>query len=155
MVPAFKQIAAAMVCLVTVFLAQSPAQALDPAADIVGKAWKTRAEAATKRLATAGLDKCDKGLELAFQQPNEVASGKQRSYELPIEIDNQSMVASYTYAGQQLTSFALLALPPGWLAVQNTGSKTLNILVAGSGCSFDLCTNDPFTAGPCAEQQTR
>jgi len=152
MLKVFKQISVALLCVVTVFLAQSRAQTPDPAADIVGKAWKSRAEAATKRLATPGLDKCDKGLELAFQVPNEVNSGKQRSYELLIEIDNQSMVASYTYAGPKLTSFALLVLPPGWLAVQNTDSKTLNILVAASGCSFDLCTNDPFASGSCAEQ---
>ena len=148
-----KQIATALVCVVTILTAQSSAQA--PAPDLVGNAWKLRTEAATKKLAAAGLDKCDKGLELAFQHPNEVTSGKQRSFELMIEIDKQAMAASYSYEGQRLTSFVLLALPPGWLAVQKTDSKTLNILVADSNCSFELCTNDPFTAGPCAEQPKR
>lgn len=149
----FKHIAVAMICLITIFSMQAQAQPTAPASDIVGNAWKGRAEAATKKLATPGLDMCDKGLELAFQQPNEVSSGKQRSFELLIEIGNEAMVASYTYAGQKLKSFAVLALPPGWLAVQNTDSKTLNILVAASGCSFDLCTNDPFASGACADQR--
>jgi hypothetical protein len=147
----YKQIAIAMVCGVTIFLAQSPAHSAGTASDVVGKGWKSRAEAATKRLAAPGLDKCDNGVELAFQKPNEVTSGKQRSFELIIDIDKQEMVASYTYEGQRLTSFVLLALPPGWLVVQKTDSKSLNILVTVSNCSFDLCTNDPFTAGPCVK----
>jgi hypothetical protein len=147
----YKQIAIAMVCGVTIFLAQSPAHSADTAPDAVGKAWKARAEAATKKLAAPGLDKCDKGVELAFHKPNEVTSGKQRSFELPVEIDKQTMVASYSYEGQRLTSFILLELPPGWLAVQKTDSKSLNILVTDSNCSFYLCTNDPFAAGPCKQ----
>lgn len=150
MVPVFKQIAIALACVVTLFLSQSPAQTPDPAPDPVGKAWKSRAEAATKKLAKPGLDKCDKAFELAFQNSNEVNTGKLRSFELLIEIDNQSMVASYSYAGQRLTSFVLILLPPDWLAVQKAESKALNILVEGSNCTFDLCTNDPFTTGPCA-----
>src|SRR6266567_4550656 len=134
MLRVFKQIAVAVVCVVTIFLAQSPAQTVDSAPDIAGKAWKARAEAATKKLAASGLDKCDKGLELAFQQPNEVTSGIHRNFELMIEIDKEAMVASYSYEGQRLTSFVLLALPPGWLAVQKTDSKTLNILVSDSNC---------------------
>lgn len=146
MVPVFKQIAVAILCVVTLFLSQSPAQTPDP----VGDAWRSRAEAATKKLAKPGLDKCDKAVELAFQKPNEVNTGKLRSFELLIEIDDQSMVASYSYAGSRLTSFVLILLPPDWLAVQKAESKTLNILVEGSNCTFDLCTNDPFTPGPCA-----
>ena len=155
MLPVIKHIVSAMVCVVTLFLAQSPAQTPDPAPDSVGKAWKTRTESAMKKLAAPGLDKCDKGLELAFQYPNEVTTGTQRSFELLIDIDGQAMVASYSYEGKRMSTFALLALPPGWLAVQKADSKTLNILVTGSNCSFDLCTNDPFTTGPCAEQRTR
>lgn len=146
MVTVFKQIAFALACVVTLFLSQSPAQSADP----VGDAWKSRSEAATKKLAKPGLDKCDKAVELAFQKPNEVNTGKLRSFELLIEIDNESMVASYSYAGQRLTSFVLILLPPDWIAVQKAESKTLNILVEGSNCTFDLCTNDPFTPGPCA-----
>jgi hypothetical protein len=151
----FKQIALAMVCVLTILPGQSPAQSAGAAPDPVGKAWNSRAEVATKKLATAGLDKCDKAVELAFQQPNQVTSGRQRSFELLIEIDKQAMVASFTYEGQRLTSFVLLALPPGWLAVQKPESKILNILVAESNCSFELCTNDPFATGPCAEQRVR
>jgi hypothetical protein len=146
-----RQIAIAITCVVTVLLAQSPAQSADSAPESVGKAWKARAEAATKKLASPGLDKCDKAVELSFQQPNEVTSGTKRSFELMIEIDKQAMVASYSYEGQRLTAFVLLALPPGWLAIQKTDSKNLNILVVSANCSFDLCTRDPFTPGPCQE----
>lgn len=152
MLIAIKQTVIAMVCVGTIFLSQSSAQPVATAPDLVGSAWKTRAETATRKLALPGLDKCDKGVELAFQQFREVALSKKRNFELLIEIDKQEMVASYSYEGQRLDSFILLALPPEWLAVQKTDSKTLNILVAGSNCSFDLCMNNPFTAGPCAEQ---
>lgn len=155
MLIAFRHIAMALVCVSTVCLSQSSAQAVDTAPDPVGKAWKTRAETAAKKLASPGLDKCDKGVELAFRQFREVASGKKRNFELAIEIDKQEMSASYSYEGERLDSFVLLELPSGWLAVQKTGSKTLNMLVPESNCSFDLCTNDPFAAGPCAEQGKR
>lgn len=156
MLRVYKQIAlATMVGAVIILLKQSPTQAADTLPDPVGKAWKIRAEAATKKLANPGLDKCDKGVELAFKFPNLVTSGKQRSFELKIEIDDLIMVASYSYVGQQLGSFALVALPPEWLAVLKPESKTLNILVSGSNCAFDLCTDDPFITGPCAEKRTR
>lgn len=150
-----KQIAVSTVCLITIFSVQAQAQPAVPAPDLVGNAWKARAESATKKLVAAGLDKCDKGLEAAFQQPNEVVSGRQRSFELLIEIDNQAMVASYTYEGPRMTSFALLAVPPGWLAVQKPENRALNILIAAANCSFELCTIDPFASGACAGQQTR
>ncbi len=149
----FKQIVTATVCVVTLFLSQSQARTPGSTPDLVENAWKSRAEVATKRLATPGLDKCDKAVEVAFQHPNEVTSGKLRSFELLIEIDRQAMVASYSYVGQRLASFVLIALPPEWLAVQKTESKTLNILVEGSNCTFDLCTNDPFITGSCAERK--
>lgn len=155
MLPVSKQIAIAMFCILTLFLTQASAQAAGAAPDPVEKGWQARAETATKRLATPGLDKCDSGLERAFREQNPVTSGTQRSFELMIEIDSQSMLASYTYEGQRLISFALLELPPGWLAVQKTDSKSMSILVQSSGCSFDLCTNDPFAAGSCAGQRTR
>jgi len=150
----FKQIALA-ICMGIICLSESSAQAIDTAPDPVGAAWKTRAETATKKLALPGLDKCDKGVELAFQQLREVTLGKKRSFELVIGIDKQEMAASYSYEGQRLDSFVLLALPTGWLAVQKTDSKTLNILVADANRSFELCMNDPFTAGPCAGQGKR
>jgi len=151
MMIAIKQTVIAMVCVGTIFLSQSSAQPVNTTPDPVGSAWKTRAETATKKLALPGLDKCDRGVELAFQQFREVTLSKKRNFELMIEIDKEAMVASYSYEGPRLDSFVLLALPPGWLAVQKTAGKTLNILVADSNCSFDLCMNDPFTTGPCAE----
>lgn len=151
MLKVFKQTAIAMVCVGTVFLSQSSAQPVATASDLVGRAWKIRAETALKKLALPGLDKCDQGVERAFQKFSEVISGKNRSFELMIKIDTQEMVASYSYEGQRLDSFVLLDLPQGWLALQKSDSKTLNILVADSNCSFALCTNDPLTAGPCGE----
>ena len=148
-----KNAALAMVCAGTLFVAQSLALAADTTPDPVGTAWKARAETAKKKLALPGLDKCDKGIELSFKQPNEVTSGAKRSFELLIEIDGQAMVASYSYEGQRLSSFVLLALPPGWLALQKTDSKTLSVLVPELNCSFDLCTDDPFTPEPCPEQR--
>lgn len=145
------RIAIAIASIVTIFLTQVPAQAADLAPDSVAAAWKSRAEAATKKLAAPGLDKCDMGLERAFQESVEATSGKQRSFGLHVTIDGQTMVAFYTYVGQRLNAFMLVELPPEWLAVQKTGSKSLNILVPNSNCIFDLCTSDPFTTGPCAE----
>jgi hypothetical protein len=152
MLTVLKKIATAIVCVVTLFLSQSLAQTPNSGPDPVGNAWRSRAEVATKKLAAPGLDKCDKAVELAFQHPNEVTSGKLRSFELLIEIDSESMVASYSYAGQKLTSFVLIVLPPDWLAVQKAESKTLNIVVEDSKCTFGLCTNDPFITGPCGER---
>lgn len=146
-----RQLATALACITTLFLTHAPAESAAPAPDLAGKAWKARSESAAKKLASPGLDKCDKGVERAFQQPNEVTAGTKRSYELQIEIDKEEMVASYTYDGQRLTSFALLALPPGWLVVQKTDSRALNILVTGANCSFDLCPRDPLTTGPCTD----
>jgi len=145
------RIAIAIASIVTVFLAQASAQAADSAPDAVAVAWKSRAGAATKKLAAAKLDKCDMGLERAFQESVETASGKQRSFGLHVTIDGQTMAASYTYVGQRLNAFMLVELPPEWLAVQKAESKALNILVQNSNCTFELCTNDPFTTGPCAE----
>lgn len=155
MLKIFKRTALAMVCVGTVFLSQSPAQPVTTTPDPVGMAWKTRAETATRKLALPGLDKCDKGVELAFQQLREVTLGKKRNFELLIEVDKQEMVASYSYEGQRLNSFVLLALPPGWIAVQKTDSRILSIIVSDSNCSFDLCITDPVTIGPCAEQGKR
>lgn len=151
-----KHIALALASAAMIFQTHVPAQAADAAPDPVAKAWKARAAAATKKLANpVGLDKCDTAVELAFQNPNLVTEGRKRSFELQIEIDKQTMVASYTYDGQQLGTFAVVELPLDWLAVLKPDSKALNILVQGAGCAFDLCTIDPFTTGACAEKRTR
>jgi hypothetical protein len=138
------QIALTIAIVVTIFLAQAPAQAADSAPDAVAAAWRSRSEAATKKLATQKLDKCDTGLEQAFQESVETTSGKRRSFGLHVTIDGQTMIASYAYVGQQLDAFMLIELPPEWIAVQKTESRKLNILVQNSNCTFDLCTNDPF-----------
>jgi hypothetical protein len=145
------QIAIAITSVVTIFLAQASAEAADLTPDTVTVVWRARAEAATKKLAAPGLDKCDMGLERAFQESVETTSGRQRSFGLHVTIDGQTMVASYTYVGQRLNAFMLVELPPEWLAVQKAESKALNILVQNSSCTLDLCTNDPFTTGLCAE----
>lgn len=144
-------IAIAIATVVTVFLSQASAQAPDSAPDPVAAAWKSRAAAAAKKLAAPGLDKCDMGLERAFQESVETTSGKQRSFGLPVTVDGETMVVSYTYVGQRLNAFMLVELPPDWLAVQKPESKALTILVQNSNCTFDLCTNDPFTTGLCPE----
>jgi hypothetical protein len=145
------KIAVAIASVITIFLAQASAQAPESVPDTVAAAWKSRAEAATKKLAAAKLDKCDMGLERAFQESVETTSGKQRSFGLHVTVDRQTMVVSYTYVGQRLNAFMLVELPPEWLAVQKTESKALSILVQNSNCTFDFCTNDPFTTGLCAE----
>lgn len=127
----------------------------DSTPDFVGNAWRLRAEAATKKLDDPGLDECDKAIEHAFQHPKELISGNLRIFELKINIADQTMLATYSYEGQRLSAFGLVALPPQWLAVQKTESKTLSILVWSSNCAFDLCTNDPFMTGPCAEPLAR
>ena len=151
----FKMVSLAAVCVAIVFLAQSPARAAGSAPDSVGKAWSDRAASATKKLAASGLDKCDKGVEEAFQFPEETTAGTLRNFNLLIDIGGQEMVVSYSYDGQRLTAFVLDDLPTGWLAEQKTDSKMLRIIVESSKCTFNLCTNDPFTSGPCAEQNAR
>jgi hypothetical protein len=150
MVKAYKQVLLVAMCSVVVFQSQSSARAAGSAPDSVGKAWSDRAAAATKKLAAPGLDKCDKGVEEAFQYPEETTSGNLRSFNLMIDIDGQEMVVSYSYVGQLLKAFILDELPPGWLAEQKTDSKTLKIIVESSKCTFELCTNDPFVSGQCA-----
>ena len=151
----YKQIAGALAVVATVLLAQSPVTAANAAPDTVGKAWKARAEAAKKKLAAPGLDKCDKGLALAFQHPEETNSEKLRSFTLMVNIDGQTLAATYAYTGERLISFLLYELPLEWLAEQKTDSKTLRIIVESAKCSFDLCTNDPFSPGPCVVQHAQ
>ena len=155
MTKAYKRVVLVAVCGAVVFLAQSPAGAAGSAPDIVGKAWRDRAASATKKLAVPAQDRCDKGVEEAYQDPEVTTSGTMRNYNLIIDIDGQEMMVSYSYAGQELNAFILDELPPGWLAEQKPGSKTLRIIVESAKCTFDLCTNDPFTSGPCEERGGR
>jgi hypothetical protein len=57
---------------------------------------------------------------------------------------------------ERLETFAMLALPPGWFALQKADSKTLTVLLSdGSKCALDLCTDGPTADGPCAEKRAR
>ncbi len=52
--------------------------------DPVSAAWRARAELATKKLVGPGLDACDRGVELAFQHPEEKVTGSRRAFFLSI-----------------------------------------------------------------------
>jgi len=122
--------------------------------DPVSAAWRARAELAAKRLAGPGLDACDRGVELAFQHPEEKVTGSRRAFFLSIEVDGNAMLVTYSYEMQRLEAFGVVALPPGWFALQKAGSKTLTVLLShGSKCALDLCTDDPTAGGPCAEKR--
>jgi hypothetical protein len=132
-----------------------PARAAETEPDAIGKAWRARAALAAKKLAGPGLDACDRGVEAAFQHPSEKVSGNQRSFLLTIEVGDQAMMVSYSYEGQRLDSFAIVALPARWFALQKADSKTLTVLLGSGKCALDLCTNDPLIDGPCVEKRAR
>lgn len=133
-----------------------PAAAGTATPDPVSAAWRARAKLAAKKLAGPGLDACDRGVELAFQHPEEKVSGNRRDFILAIEVDGKTMLVTYSYETQRLEAFGILALPPGWLALQKAGSKTLTVLLSSaSKCALDLCTDDPTAGGPCAEKRAR
>ncbi len=120
-----------------------------PAADVLDGAWKHRAQAARKKLSKPGLDACDGAVERGFEQFQMTRSKDERTYSLRIRINGQTMTASYVYRGARLGEFVVSALPPRWLAVQKANSKTLSVLVGDANCALDLCTNNPFSDGPC------
>ncbi len=123
--------------------------------DPIGNAWKLRSEAATKKLAESGLDVCDKAIESAFKDVTETFSGKQRTFELRIVIGDQAMIVMYNYKGQELEGIGIAKVPPRWMITQKADSKIISVLIIDSNCAFDLCTNDPFSKGPCSDQSTR
>ncbi len=120
-----------------------------PADDELVKSWAKRASTAKKRLAAPGLDACDMAVERAFQRVKESTTGKFRSFGLQVDISGKVLTASYSYRDGRLVSFELITLPGRWIARQRAESKTLSILVPDANCAFDLCTSDPFAAGPC------
>ncbi len=141
---------------VAIAVCVEPAFAGEPVADPVRAVWRARAQLATKKLAGSGLDACDRGVELAFEEAEERASGDHRLYMLAIRVDGKQLLVTYNYEGQRLESFGIAALPPGWFTVQKTESRTLTVLLSnGSKCALDLCTTDPGSDGPCAEGSTR
>jgi hypothetical protein len=143
----------ATVCFAVLLFGSEPVSSAktnsQPPPDDIGVAWKLRAGEATKKLSMPGLDACDKALERGFEQFKETASKGERIYWLNIEIGGQTLVANYSYQGTRLSTFVLAALPARWLAVQKPDSKTLSILVGSANCALDLCTNNPFSGGPC------
>lgn len=128
--------------LVTLLLAQDAAA--------VERAWKARAELATKKLEGKGLDECDRAVELAFQKFDTSSSREGTRYALVIRIGAETLLAGYSYDAGKLKDFSLFNVPPKWMVHQPTGTKTISV-VLGSGpkCAFDLCSDDPFSEGPC------
>ncbi len=121
----------------------------DSTGDQTANVWRQRARVAVKKLTEPGLDACDRGLELAFQQPKESTTGNLRTYDLFVQVSNQTLRASYSYKDQKLSSFQLISLPLNWFARQRVDSKTLSIIVGTANCVMDFCTNDPLVLGPC------
>jgi hypothetical protein len=120
--------------------------------DALSVAWKARAERATQKLSKPGLDACDRAVEVAFQTFQASGNDASRRFTITIAIADEMMLAMYSYKGGKLVDFAMMSLPPKWMAHQPADSKTLSVVLAdGPKCAFDLCTNDPFSDGPCAE----
>ncbi|HVP63136.1 MAG TPA: hypothetical protein VMT11_21440 [Myxococcaceae bacterium] len=121
--------------------------------DPVQAGWSARAELAKRRLAKGGLDACDAAVEKAFQAAKQTQEMDWRTFDLSIDVGGQVLLALYRYQGNQLDSFALVALPPQWVAYQKAESKTLRfILGPPQNCAFSLCTRGPTDDGPCAEK---
>ena len=135
--------------------ATSAESGTQPSANDIDAAWKRRALTATKKLSRPGLDACDRAIERGFEQVKVTRSKDGHTYRMSIEIHGHIMGVAYVYQGNRLGEFVISALPQRWLAVQKTNSKTLAILVNDANCALDLCTNNPFSDGPCTEKRTR
>lgn len=123
------------------------------AGDEVDKAWKARAERAAKKLAQPGLDECDRAVEVAFQNAKVESKGG-RLYPLEIHIGTERLLVGYHYEGTKLKDFSLYGVPAKWMVHQPVASKTISVVLGdGPRCAFDLCSNDPFSDGPCAEKK--
>jgi hypothetical protein len=121
--------------------------------DALDKAWRARAERATKKLLQPGLDACDRAVELAFQKPKGAVTSV-RTYALEITVGKDTMLVGYHYDGQTLKDFSMFGVPPTWRVHQLTDSKTISVVLKNEpGCAFDLCSNDPFSDGPCASKK--
>ena len=121
--------------------------------DPVQATWNARAELARRRLAKGGLDACDTAVEKAFQAAKQTPEKDGRTFDLSIDVDGQILLALYRYRGNTLDGFALVAVPPQWIAYQKADSKTFRfILGPPQNCAFSLCTRGPTNDGPCAEK---
>ena len=89
------------------FLPVRPGYGAEPGGDEIGNAWKARAAKAAKNLAGGGLDACDMAFERAFERPKEGSSGALRVFELTFDIKGKKMIASYSYEGARLDTFAI------------------------------------------------
>jgi len=116
--------------------------------------WKSRAELAKRRLAAGGLDACDRGLEQGFQAVKGSTAEGKSTYPLDIEVKGKKLLVTYSYTGNQLDAFAIIAIPSSWVAYQKADSKTLRFVAGEANCAISLCTNGPTTDGPCVEKGT-
>jgi len=137
-----------------VALALFGAVAFTAKADDLSNTWHSRAERARAALKEPTLDACDKAYEHAYASAREENAGDQRYFHLAFDIGTGRMRVAYVYEANRLANFLIVALPPQWLAVQKADGKTLSVLVQEAQCAFDLCTNDPFAAGPCKGEAT-
>ncbi|QSQ19445.1 hypothetical protein JY651_29490 [Pyxidicoccus parkwayensis] len=128
----------------------TPARGGAPATDSVAAAWKTRAELASKRLESAGLDACDRAVEMAFKSATASSKGGKRMFALELAIKGKTMMVAWGYNGQKLDDFSIATLPPRWFIRQVAGHKTLSVLPSELDCAFDLCPDDPLANGPCS-----
>jgi hypothetical protein len=120
--------------------------------DPVEAAWRARADLAKQRLAKGGLDACDTAVEKGFQGVKETKKDA-RIFELSVDVDGQVLVVFYRYEGNTLDGFAMVSVPPQWLAYQKANSKTFRFLLGSpQSCAFSLCTRGPTDDGPCAEK---
>ena len=134
-----------------VALLAAPVTRADEPKDPVGATWRARADLAKRRLAQGGLDACDTAVEKGFQGFKETKKDA-RIFELSIDVDGKVLVVFYRYQGNELDGFAMVSVPPQWLAYQKANSKTLRFLLGPpQSCAFSLCTRGPTDDGPCAE----
>jgi hypothetical protein len=138
-----------------VSLLAAPVARADEPKDPVEATWRARADLAKRRLAQGGLDDCDTAVERAFQKAKQTKEKQKdaRTYDLSIDIGGKALVVVYRYEGNQLDGFALVVVPPQFVAFQKADSKTFRFLLgAPQNCAFSLCTRGPTDDGPCAEK---
>jgi hypothetical protein len=142
----------ALLALLVSLLAAPVTTRADEPKDPVEATWRARADLAKRRLAQGGLDACDAAVEKGFQGVKETKKDA-RIFELSIDVGGQVLVVFYRYQGNALDGFAMVSVPPQWLAYQKANSKTLRFLLGPpQNCAFSLCTRGPTDDGPCAEK---
>lgn len=140
--------------LVASVLHAGPAAGAASPSDPVDAAWKARAERAVKKLSDPKLDACDRAVEEAFRDAKQQGSGGTKSYGLVIRVGARHMLVAFEYEGAKLIDFAMFNVPEKWMIHQPADSKTVSVVLGdGPRCAFDLCANDPFSDGPCAEKR--